>query len=202
MLDVRKPGCPADPFEDEAKYPGVKIGARGRTVPVGSLYGYASGIIGLRLFPNPDFDEAAKAKWDAAAYFKGDAKMVRPYRVGMSCGFCHVGPSPVHPPADPANPQWADLSSTVGAQYMWVDVCSSIARNPDNYFYQLVHTYRAGRDGHLAGLHRQHQQSADDERGIQPGRPACAGAALGTRDAGRTDSSTTSSSTTISAVDR
>ena len=118
---MRKPGCAADPFEDEAKYPGVKIGARGSTVPVGSLYGYASGIIGLRLFPNPDFDEAAKAKWNADAYFKGDAKMVRPYRVGMSCGFCHVGPSPVHPPADPANPQFADLSSTVGAQYMWVD---------------------------------------------------------------------------------
>ena len=144
LLDVRKPGCPADPFEDEAKYPGVKIGARGRTVPVGSLYGYASGIIGLRLFPNPDFDEAAKAKWDAAAYFKGDAKMVRPYRVGMSCGFCHVGPSPVHPPADPANPQFADLSSTVGAQYMWVDNLFIYRRNPDNYFYQLVHTYRPG----------------------------------------------------------
>jgi hypothetical protein len=144
LLDVRKPGCPADPFEDEAKYPGVKIGARGKTVPVGSLYGYASGIIGLRLFPNPDFDEAAKAKWDAAAYFKGDAKMVRPYRIGMSCGFCHVGPSPVHPPADPANPQFADLSSTVGAQYMWVDNLFIYRRNPDNYFYQLVHTYRPG----------------------------------------------------------
>jgi hypothetical protein len=144
LLDVRKPGCPADPFEDEAKYPGVKIGARGKTVPVGSLYGYASGIIGLRLFPNPDFDEAAKAKWDAAAYFKGDAKMARPYRIGMSCGFCHVGPSPVHPPADPANPQFADLSSTVGAQYMWVDNLFIYRRNPDNYFYQLVHTYRPG----------------------------------------------------------
>ena len=144
LLDVRKPGCAADPFEDAAKYPGVKIGARGSTVPVGSLYGYASGVIGLRLFPNPDFDDAAKAKWNADAYFKGDAKMVRPYRVGMSCGFCHVGPSPLHPPADPANPQFADLSSTVGAQYMWVDRLFIYRRNPDNYFFQLVHTYRPG----------------------------------------------------------
>src|SRR6185312_17522060 len=63
LLDVRRPDCPADPFENEAKYPGVRIGARGTTVPVGSLYGYASGILGLRLFPNPDFDAAAKAKW-------------------------------------------------------------------------------------------------------------------------------------------
>ena len=37
MFDVRKTGCPADPFENEAKYPGVKVGARGSTVPVGSL---------------------------------------------------------------------------------------------------------------------------------------------------------------------
>ncbi len=144
LLDVRKPGCAADPFENETEYPGVRIGARGTTVPVGSLYGYASGIMGLRLFPNPDFDAAAKAKWDPVTYFKGDAKMVRPYRIGMSCGFCHVGPSPVHPPADPANPQFADLSSTVGAQYMWVDNLFIYRRNPDNYFYQLVHTYRPG----------------------------------------------------------
>ena len=62
----------------------------------------------------------------------------------MACGFCHVGPSPVHPPADPANPQWADLSSTVGAQYMWVDRLFVYRANPDNYMYQLVHTYRPG----------------------------------------------------------
>ena len=36
-LDKRV-GAP-DPFEDEKKYPGVKIGARGNTVPVGSYYG-------------------------------------------------------------------------------------------------------------------------------------------------------------------
>ena len=52
-------GCAADPFEDESKYPGVAIGARGKplgdgtTLPVGSFYGYASGIVGLRLFPEP-----------------------------------------------------------------------------------------------------------------------------------------------------
>ena len=34
-----------------------------------------------------------------------DPKLVRPYRVGMSCGFCHVGPSPTHPPADPSHPE-------------------------------------------------------------------------------------------------
>ena len=35
-LDVRDPSCPPDPFADATKYPGVKIGARGKTVPLSS----------------------------------------------------------------------------------------------------------------------------------------------------------------------
>ena len=125
-LDVRDPACPPDPFADATKYPGVKIGARGQTVDVGSYYGEPTGVVGLRLFPNPDFDAKAKKAWDAERYYR-DASyynrrdLVRPYRVGMSCGFCHVGPSPTIPPADPENPTWANLSSVVGAQYFWWD---------------------------------------------------------------------------------
>ena len=155
LLDVRRPDCATDPFENEAKYPGIAIGARGKNLPtwgrlpVGSLYGYASGILGLRLFPNPAFDEAAAARWDPVRYFTdptyyNDRDLVRPYRVGMSCGFCHLGPSPVHPPADAAHPQFADLSSTVGAQYMWVDRLFVYAPSGDNFIYQLVKTYRPG----------------------------------------------------------
>ena len=59
-LDVRDPNCPADPFENAEKYPGVAIGARGKNMPKGSYYGYPTGIVGMRLFPNPDFDEAAR----------------------------------------------------------------------------------------------------------------------------------------------
>src|SRR6266550_550982 len=56
-------GCgAADPFENETKYPGVRTGARGKNIPAGSYYGYATGIIGLRLFPNPAFDEAAQKR--------------------------------------------------------------------------------------------------------------------------------------------
>jgi hypothetical protein len=35
-LDKRRENCPPDPFENEEKYPGVKIGARGKNIPVGS----------------------------------------------------------------------------------------------------------------------------------------------------------------------
>jgi len=148
-LDARSTACPPDPFADAAKYPGIAIGARGKTVPVGSYYGEGTGIVGLRLFPNPDFDDAAKRHWDAERYYTdpayyNDPNLVRPYRVGMSCGFCHVGPSPIHPPADPAHPQWSELNSTVGAQYMWVDRLFVYSADTKNFMYQLVHTYRPG----------------------------------------------------------
>lgn len=158
-LDVRNKDCPADPFENESRYPGVKIGARGKTFadgtsqPVGSYYGYATGILGLRLFPNPDFDEKAEKAWDPEKYYTDPTyynrkDLVRPYRVGMSCGFCHVGPSPVNPPADPERPKFANLSSSVGSQYMWVDrLFIYNANKPEgrrNFMFQLTHTYRPG----------------------------------------------------------
>ena len=72
-LDRRDPNCPADPYANAAKYPGIEIDSRGKTVPVGSYYGEPSGIIGLRLFPNPAFDEDARKKWDSERYYR-DAK--------------------------------------------------------------------------------------------------------------------------------
>jgi hypothetical protein len=155
------PGCDQpDPFANEKKYPGVQIGARGKTVPVGSFYGYPTGIVGLRLFPNPDFDETAKKNWDADRFYTdpsyyNDRTLVRPYRVGMACAFCHVGPSPTNPPADVENPAWENMSAVVGAQYFWIDRIFGWNyggdKNPDqwkknekNYLIQLVHTSRPG----------------------------------------------------------
>ena len=148
-LDQRDPNCPPDPFENESKYPGVKIGARGKNMAVGSYYGYATGVVGLRLFPNPDFDDAAAKKWDAKRYYEdpsyyNDKSLVRPYRVGMSCGFCHVGPSPTKPPDDPENPKWENLSSIVGAQYFWTDRILAWEADPSSFPFQIFHTFRPG----------------------------------------------------------
>jgi hypothetical protein len=148
-LDKRRKDCPADTFENEQKYPGVKVGARGKNLPVGSFYGYATGVVGLRLFPNPDFDESAAKRWDAERYYSDPGyylskDLVRPYRVGMSCGFCHVGPNPLKPPADPENPAWENLSSNVGAQYFWVDRIFAWEADPSSFPFQLFHTARPG----------------------------------------------------------
>ena len=168
-LDQRDPGCGSDqakypgapdPLADPDKYPGVQVKARGKTVPIGSYYGEPTGVLGLRLFPNPDFDDAARARWDPERYYTdpayyNDKNLVRPYRVGMSCGFCHVGPSPISPPADPENPKWENLASNPGAQYFWVNriffwntrprgADHAPAPNEGNFLYQLFHTNPPG----------------------------------------------------------
>jgi hypothetical protein len=155
-LDKRivSPDCPPDPFEDESKYPGVKVGSRGTKVlgkdfPVGSFYGYASGIVGLRLFPNPAFDEAAAKKWDPKRYYNDPSyyknkDLVRPYRVGMACGFCHIGPNPLKPPSDPENPKWENLSSNVGAQFFWISRIFDWDADPSNFVEQLFGASRPG----------------------------------------------------------
>ena len=189
-LDGRGPNCPPDPFENETEYPGVKIGARGMTfkdgstLPVGSYFGHATGILGLRLFPNPDFDQVAKEKWDPERYYTdpnyyNDPYLVRPYRIGMACGFCHVGPSPIHPPADPAHPQWSDLNST-GRRPISQDgprvrlVCG---------FEELPVSARAflsaGHDGHVPPRDRLHQQSAHHERDLSARAAARRGSIVG-----------------------
>ena len=148
-LDKRKADCGPDPFENDKQYPGVAVGARGKTLPVGSYYGYASGIVGLRLFPNPEFDEAAAKKWDPERYYNdpnyyNSKDLIRPYRVGMSCGFCHVGPNPVMPPEKPEQPEWRNLSSNVGAQYFWIDRIFNWQTDPTSYIFQMFHTSRPG----------------------------------------------------------
>ena len=100
-----------------------------------TIYGYPSGIFGLRLFLNPDFfgntpaAKQARSYWDervvkpaqseyyTSARVHADPKLVRPFRVSMSCGFCHVGPHPLNPPKDKENPEWENLSSIIGDQY-------------------------------------------------------------------------------------
>jgi hypothetical protein len=150
-LDVRDPNCPPDPFADEKAYPGVVIGARGKTVGVGSYYGEPTGIVGLRLFPNPDFDEEARRRWDSDRFYNEETyyssrDLVRPYRVGMSCGFCHVGPNPIRPPDDPENPKWENLNALVGAQYFWWDRVFNWQglTKRDSIFYQALHVSRPG----------------------------------------------------------
>jgi hypothetical protein len=130
-----------------------------------AIYGFPSGVIGLRLFPNPDFFGDTPAARDARRHWKkqvedradhhphsyyqspaiaSDPRLVRPFRVGMTCAFCHIGPHPLNPPADPGNPQWTNLSSLIGAQYWNGARAFSNLKEERSFFYQLVASWQPG----------------------------------------------------------
>ena len=99
----------------------------------------------------------------------------------MSCGFCHVGPNPLRPPGDPENPEWAQpVSSNVGAQFFWVDRIFNWQGDTNQKQLLQAAACTTSRPGSLDTSlvsHRQHQQPADDERGL----PARAAAELAKR---------------------
>jgi processive rubber oxygenase RoxA-like protein len=117
--------------------------------PDPKIYGRSSGIVGLRLFSNPKFDEKARKHWDAVKYrrdenYYNDPNLVRPYRVGMSCVFCHVAPHPLNPPADPEAPKWENLSTTIGAQYFRIRAVFGNLLKEDNFIYHLLDSQPPG----------------------------------------------------------
>lgn len=114
-----------------------------------AVYGRPSGIVGLRIYPNPKFDAAARKRWDAHRYYNDptyydDPKLVRPYVVGIACGLCHVSFNPLKPPADPEKPKWESLSSTIGNQYLNSRRIFGNGASPDSYAYQLFHSWPRG----------------------------------------------------------
>lgn len=113
------------------------------------VYGYPSGVLGLRLYPNPEFNDKAAAKWDAMRYYTDpeyfqDRDLVRPYRVGMACSFCHVSHHPTHPPADPENPEFANLSGTIGAQYFWFGRIFAPNVRKRNFIWHILDAQQPG----------------------------------------------------------
>jgi mono/diheme cytochrome c family protein len=78
-------------------------------------FGYSSGIIGLQIFKNEKFDAQ---KWSIDKYMKDPASVEPPYKVGMSCVFCHIGFNPASPPTNAAEPKWQNLVSAIGNQYL------------------------------------------------------------------------------------
>jgi hypothetical protein len=120
---VNEPGFQAPTKPDEY---GLMLDEQVTPEPAGideKIYGKPSGVLGFRLFPNPEFNEEARKKWDGNRYatdpnYWNNNKLVRPYRVGVACGACHIAPHPTHPPADPENPGWENLASAIGNQYI------------------------------------------------------------------------------------
>jgi hypothetical protein len=180
-LDRRQVHCAPDPFENADKYPGVPVGARGKNLSAGSAYGESSGVLGLRLFPNPDFRGEAVTRWDPVRYYTdasyyGSKDLVRPYRVGMTCAFCHAGLNPEKLPLDLEDPLWENVSSTVGSQYMRLDRVALWEGDASQFIWQLLHASRPGSVD---------QQSTGSERIFPNCGSHATGAAVGQGEAGR-----------------
>ncbi len=130
------------------------------------VYGYPSGVVGLRLFPNPDFfgkspaAEKAREHWkeqvvsdNGARYYSTDPKdadfhadplLVRPFRVSMACSFCHVGPHPLVSPQSTEHPEWGEMSSMIGNQYWLPSNAFTNLKTPDSFLWQFVASQQPG----------------------------------------------------------
>jgi hypothetical protein len=114
---INEPNC------DETAEPDLKTGLKLNRVkpdpmnayPTDPEYGQSSGVVGLRMFPNPRFEAA---KWDYDAYTKDPGLVEPPHLFGITCAFCHVAFDPLNPPKDPVRPRWENLAANIGNQYL------------------------------------------------------------------------------------
>jgi hypothetical protein len=114
-----------------------------------TVYGKPSGVLGFRLFPNPDFNEEARKKWNGDRFmndptYYNDNKLIRPYRVGVACGSCHIAPNPSNPPLDPENPRWENLASAIGNQYINEGKVFACNVQKGGFFYEMLLTQPRG----------------------------------------------------------
>lgn len=85
----------------------------------------ATGVLGVRKFPNP--------------------LPVGPrVLIGVACASCHAGLDPANPPADPNAPQWENIHLTVGNQYLRVDKIFRAHLAPTDPRYQVFQSWAPG----------------------------------------------------------
>ena len=120
-----------------------------------SVYGRSTGILGLRIYKNLDFDKKAKDHWNAEKYYNDEdyavnPKLIRPYIVGMTCGICHIAPHPLNPPKNREAPGWENLVSAIGNQYFREGkVFVSNLREPEpgkpnSFLWEMLHAQPPG----------------------------------------------------------
>ncbi|MGH7230546.1 MAG: cytochrome c, partial [Nitrospiraceae bacterium] len=129
-------------------------------------FGTSTGALGLRKFPNPNFN---KEQWAAlnkgrlgtwAGYNQAvasrsdraappfsrlmDGSIEPPFRIGMACGACHIAFNPLNPPKDPAKPKRENISGTVGNQYSRFSQILGSGMAPETIEYQVFAHARPG----------------------------------------------------------
>jgi hypothetical protein len=128
-------------------------------------FGTSTGALGLRKFPNPRFDpdkwkklNGSLATWEGYGKFisgdktDGDSRTNRlfdgslepPFRIGMTCGACHISYDPLKPPANVNAPEWKNFDGLVGNQYSRVSQMLASGMSQHLLEWQLIARTRPG----------------------------------------------------------
>lgn len=108
---------------------------------VPNIPGQATGVIGLRKFPNPKFD---KSKWSLEKYLQNPKSVEPPYLIGMACGYCHNAFNPLDPPADLEHPHWQNIASAFGNQYLEEGKLFSLNLKPSDFRWHVANRQPPG----------------------------------------------------------
>ena len=100
-------------------------------------------------FPIPLSTPRREARWDAQRFYDDpsyyrDPKLVRPYRVGMACGFCHVAPASA---ASAGRSGASGLAESVEQYRQPVSQAGAVfvlPGNEDNFLFQVVNAMPPG----------------------------------------------------------
>ncbi len=161
--EYRDPGCD---FQDSPYSMSTPHGANDQRQDRCDLrFGTSTGALGLRKFPNPRFNAEAWRKLNGSlASWEGyrqslstdprkpdsrtnrlfDAAIEPPFRIGMSCGACHIAYDPLNPPADANNPKWENIDGLVGNQYSRVSQMLGSGLQQHRLEWQLIAVSRPG----------------------------------------------------------
>jgi len=168
LAHVGKPGYrdPACDFADAGATDTDPEGHRsGREDSCNLAFGTSAGALGFRKFPNPRFDAAAWRELNGSlGTWEGydrrlsddpqrsdyrmrklaDGSVEPPFLIGTACASCHVAFDPAKPPADPAHPQWENLSGLVGNQYIRISEILISGMPHDDLLWQTFAHARPG----------------------------------------------------------
>jgi hypothetical protein len=128
-------------------------------------FGTSTGVMGLRKFPNPRFKReqwvrvnGSTASWqgynrplssDSASMDSRvsrllDGSIEPPFRIGMSCGACHIAFDPGKPPANPAAPKGENLIGAIGNQYLRISEVLASGMPQNSLEWQIFANARPG----------------------------------------------------------
>jgi cytochrome c5 len=105
------------------------------------VFGFSSGVVGLQLFRNKNFD--AK-KWSIDKYLDDASNVEPPYLVGMACTVCHTAFNPNRPPKNPAEPKWENLDSHIGSQYFREGMLFGYDMPKDSFAWHYLYHQQPG----------------------------------------------------------